>query len=118
MLVNGGKSDSFPIDQGVAQVDPLSTALYAIFENALLQLAVQIWRPSGRARVAMKEQGRFVPKQNCTKTVPLCVSESHLKCNIYTAWCCSTKQCRDVVEGVLQNKNWVHAVQRWASGGL
>ena len=36
-MVNGQKSDFFPIDQGVAQGDPLSPTLYAIFENALLQ---------------------------------------------------------------------------------
>ena len=37
VLVNGQKSEFFPIDQGVAQGDPLSPTLYAIFENALLQ---------------------------------------------------------------------------------
>ena len=37
VVVNGQKSDYFPIDQGVAQGDPLSPTLYAIFENALLQ---------------------------------------------------------------------------------
>ena len=36
-MVNGQKSDFFPIDQGVAQGDPLSLTLYAIFVNALLQ---------------------------------------------------------------------------------
>ena len=36
-MVNGQKSNFFPIDQGVAQGDPLSPTLYAIFENALLQ---------------------------------------------------------------------------------
>ena len=34
VVVNGQKSDFFPIDQGVAQGDPLSPTLYAIFENA------------------------------------------------------------------------------------
>ena len=37
VLVNGQKSEVFPIAQGVAQGDPLSPTLYAIFENALLQ---------------------------------------------------------------------------------
>ena len=37
MVVNGQKSDFFTIDQSVAQRDPLSPTLYAIFENALLQ---------------------------------------------------------------------------------
>ena len=37
VVVNGQKSDFFPIDQGIAQRDPLSPTLYAIFENALLQ---------------------------------------------------------------------------------
>ena len=37
VVVNGHRSDFFPIDQGVAQGDPLSPTLYAIFENALLQ---------------------------------------------------------------------------------
>ena len=37
VMVNGQKSDFFPIDQGVAQGDPLSPTLYAIFEDALLQ---------------------------------------------------------------------------------
>ena len=36
-MVNGQKSDFFPIDQGVAQGDPLSHTLYAIFEDALLR---------------------------------------------------------------------------------
>ena len=33
----GRSLTSFPIDLGVAQGDPLSPTLYAIFENALLQ---------------------------------------------------------------------------------
>ena len=37
VVVNGQRSDFFPIDQGVAPGDPLSPTLYAIFENALLQ---------------------------------------------------------------------------------
>ena len=37
MLVDGRKFDFFPIDQGIAQGDPLSPTLYAIFENAMLQ---------------------------------------------------------------------------------
>ena len=36
-MVNGQKPNFFPIEQGVAQGDPLSPTLYAIFENALLQ---------------------------------------------------------------------------------
>ena len=36
VVVNGQKSDFFPIDQSVAQGDPLLPTLYAIFENALL----------------------------------------------------------------------------------
>ena len=38
VLVNGQKSDFFPIDQGVAQGALLSPTLYAIFENALQEL--------------------------------------------------------------------------------
>ena len=37
VVVTGHKSDFFPIDQGVAQGDPLSPTLYAIFEDALLR---------------------------------------------------------------------------------
>ena len=37
VVLNGQKSNFFPIDQGVAQGNPLSPTLYAIFENALLQ---------------------------------------------------------------------------------
>jgi hypothetical protein len=37
VLVNGHESDFFPIEQGVAQGDPLSPTLYAIFENELLE---------------------------------------------------------------------------------
>ncbi len=37
VLVNGNHSDFFPIQQGVAQGDPLSPTLYAIFENELLE---------------------------------------------------------------------------------
>jgi hypothetical protein len=37
MLVNGQQSDVFRIEQGVAQGDPLSPTLYAIFENELLE---------------------------------------------------------------------------------
>lgn len=36
VLVNGQQSEYFPIQQGVAQGDPLSPTLYAIFENELL----------------------------------------------------------------------------------
>ena len=37
VLVNGHQSEYFPIQQGVAQGDPLSPTLYAIFENELLE---------------------------------------------------------------------------------
>ena len=37
VLVDGQKSEVFPIEQGVAQGDPLPPTLYAIFQNALLQ---------------------------------------------------------------------------------
>ena len=37
VLVNGHQSQYFPIQQGVAQGDPLSPTLYAIFENELLE---------------------------------------------------------------------------------
>ena len=36
VVVNGCRSGYFPMQQGVAQGDPLSPMLYAIFENGLL----------------------------------------------------------------------------------